>query len=353
MNTVTVRASRAYRVLVGDGLLDRAGEQLRAACPRARIAALISDTTVLPLYGARVRASLERAGFAVVTHAFPAGEEHKNLAGYGEILNFLVRSGLSRTDVLVALGGGVVGDMAGFAASTFLRGIDFMQIPTTLLAAVDSSVGGKTAIDLDAGKNQAGTFAQPALVLCDPQTLATLPENVFREGCAEVIKYGVLGNEALFRSLCQTPVREQAESVITTCVAMKRDAVENDEFDRGERRKLNLGHSIGHAVESCASYRIPHGYAVAIGMVRITRAAIKFGYCEVKTLDDLTTCLTRYGLPTETDFSANELYGAMLHDKKMAEGQMHLIVPERIGACRIVSVAPEELLSWLKAGERA
>lgn len=351
MNTVRVHASRAYDVMIGAGGLALAGRCIRSVCPQAGTAAIISDTTVLPLYGARVRAALEREGYKVVEYAFPAGEAQKNLDFYGRILNFLVHSGLSRTDVLIALGGGVVGDMAGFAASTFLRGIDFVQIPTTLLAAVDSSVGGKTAIDLDSGKNLAGTFAQPALVLCDPDTLSTLPEPVYREGCAEVIKYGVLGSEPFFRSLCETPVREQLTQVITACVEMKRDAVESDELDRGERRRLNLGHSIGHAVESCADYTVPHGYAVAIGMVRIMRAAVKLGYCKAEALDDLIDCLKRYELPIDTDFGVEELYAAMLHDKKIASGKLHLVVPERIGSCRIVAVTPEQLRLWLAAGE--
>lgn len=350
VNRIRVRASKEYEVLVAPGLLDEAGAQVRAACPSARIAALVADTNVMPLYGARVRDSLEAAGLRVVCHTFPAGEEHKDLATYGGMLDFLVASRLSRSDVLVALGGGVTGDMAGFAAATYLRGIDYVQIPTTLLAAVDSSVGGKTAIDLARAKNQVGAFWQPSLVLCDPDTLRSQPEAVYREGCGEVVKYGMLGSRAFFDSLVETPVKDQYERMIGTCVTMKRDIVEGDEFDRGERRKLNLGHSIGHAVEQCAHYAIPHGCAVAIGMVMICRAACRFGYCDPEALDALTALLRRYDLPVRTEYGAQALYDAMLSDKKMAGGRMHLVVPEAVGVCRIVSVGPEELPDWLKAG---
>jgi len=350
MDTIRVNASRAYDVCVGEGLLDEAGARIRAACPRARVAALAADETVMALCGARVRASLEAADLTVAPVTFPAGERHKTLATYGALLEFLCRSRLSRSDVLVALGGGVTGDMAGFAASTYLRGIDYVQIPTTLLSAVDSSVGGKTAVDLEAGKNQAGTFWQPVLVLCDPSALRTLPEDVWRDGCAEVIKYGMLGSEPFFAELEHTDARDMLAHVIAACVTMKRDVVEGDEFDRGDRRKLNLGHSIGHAVEACSDFRISHGCAVAIGMVAITRAALEKGYCNGETLDRLIAILRRYGLPTELPFDADALSEAMHADKKMASGTMHFVVPEAVGCCRIVPAAPEELRGWLRAG---
>ncbi|MGM9661821.1 MAG: 3-dehydroquinate synthase [Oscillospiraceae bacterium] len=349
MNTIHVSASRGYDVLVQPGILRETGRYV-AALTRAGTAALIADETVYPLYGGVVEDSLRAAGLRVVSFVYRGGERAKNLATYGEILNFLAENRLSRSDVVVALGGGVTGDMAGFAAATYLRGVDFVQLPTTLLAAVDSSVGGKTAVDLPAGKNLAGAFCQPVLVLCDPETLRTLPEEQFRAGCAEVIKYGVLGNEPFFRELEQTPVAEQLEHVISVCVGMKRDIVDEDEFDRGQRRLLNLGHTVGHAVEACSDFSIAHGEAVAIGMAVITRAAVKRGVCGEETLTRLLALLRRCGLPTETERGAEELYRAALSDKKMAEGKMHLVVPEAIGRCRVESIAAEEMLSWLRDG---
>lgn len=349
MSTIHVTASRSYDVLVQPGILAETGRYV-AAVTRARTAALIADETVYPLHGGRVEESLRAAGFRVVRFVYRGGEQAKNLATYGEILNFLAENHLTRSDVVVALGGGVTGDMAGFAAATYLRGVDFVQLPTTLLAAVDSSVGGKTAVDLPAGKNLVGSFCQPALVLCDPEVLRTLPEAQFRAGCAEVVKYGMLGNEAFFRELEETPVAEQLEHVISVCVGMKRDIVGEDEFDHGQRRLLNLGHTVGHAVEACSGFAMSHGEAVAIGMAVITRAAVKRGVCGEDALPRLLALLRRLGLPTETERGAEELYRAALSDKKMAEGKMHLVVPEAVGRCRVETIAVEEMLSWLRDG---
>ncbi|MBO4872456.1 MAG: 3-dehydroquinate synthase [Lachnospiraceae bacterium] len=357
MKTIHVATGAPYDVIVGRGLLDKAGELLRdvlrpgdAMAARPCRAALIADSHVMPLYGKRVTASLQKAGFGCESYVFAAGEASKNLDTYTDILRFLAAEHFSRSDVIVALGGGVTGDMAGFAAATFLRGIPFLQIPTSLLAMTDSSVGGKTAVDLPEGKNLVGAFHQPCLVVCDPDVLETLPEAVFRDGSAEVIKYGMLGNEAFFRQLEEAPIRDQAENVIETCVTMKRDIVEADEFDTGERRKLNLGHSFGHAIEKCSNFGISHGLAVAAGMAIITRAAVQKGFCEPSALPRLLSLLKRCGLPTGTDFSAARLAAAALSDKKFSGGRIHLIVPEAIGRCRILPVPSAELADWLKAG---
>ena len=252
--------------------------------------------------------------------------------------------------MVVALGGGVVGDLAGFAAATYQRGMGFAQIPTTLLAAVDSSVGGKTAVDLPTGKNQAGSFYQPCIVICDPNTLETLPEEQYRCGCAEIIKYSMLGNAAFFEELYKTPVREQYEHVIEVCVQMKRDIVGADEYDLGRRRTLNLGHTFGHAVEQCSDFSLLHGEAVAIGMATVTRAAVKRGICGEETLARLLDILHRYGLPTETGYELDKLYEAELVDKKISDGKMHLIVPEKIGQVRMETIPVEALRDWMQDG---
>lgn len=349
MKTIHVSASRSYDVHIAPGSLDKAGEYIRGVS-RAETAVIVSGDRVWPLYGERLKNALESAGFCVLSFVFPHGEEHKTLETYAALLNFLCENHLTRSDVLIALGGGVTGDLTGFAAATYQRGCAYVQIPTTLLAMVDSSVGGKTAVDLPGGKNQAGAFYQPLLVLCDPDTLSTLPEEQFRSGCAEVIKYGMLGDAEFFRYLSAHPVREEPETMIERCVRMKRDIVQQDEYDTGLRRLLNLGHSFGHAVESSSGYRLLHGEAVAIGMAAITRAAVRKGMCEPSVLEDLFALLTRYGLPSACDYDAATLAAAMRNDKKAKGSTMHLVVPEAIGRCRVMAVPVEELTEWLRLG---
>ena len=244
----------------------------------------------------------------------------------------------------------MAGDLAGFAASTYLRGIGFIQIPTTLLAMVDSSVGGKTAIDLPAGKNLAGTFYQPWLVLCDPDCLTTLPEDIFRDGCAEVIKYAVLGNAPFFDDLRTGSAHAQLEHIIETCVTMKRDIVAQDEFDRGQRQLLNLGHTFGHGIEACSGFAVSHGSAVAIGMATMVRAAAAFGLCTEKTRDTVVDILRQYDLPVDCAFRAEDMFPTILHDKKAAGDTINLIVPTAVGQCRIVKTPASEIMDWLRAG---
>ena len=349
MTTVTVRASRPYEVTIGRGLLDTVGRQA-AGQWKGRSAAVVSDSTVAPLYLNRVKDSLERAGFRVHSFVFPAGEDQKNGGTYLKLLEFLAARRLTRADGLIALGGGVVGDLAGFAAATFLRGIGFLQLPTTLLAAVDSSVGGKTAIDLTNGKNLAGAFYQPQAVLCDLDTLDTLPAEVFAEGCAEVIKYGMIGDPALLARLETVDFRADPEELVARCVAQKRDLVEQDEFDTGARQLLNLGHTLGHGVEACSGYTVSHGRAVAIGMTLVTRAAVAFGRCPAEVLPRLRRLLERYGLPDATAYSAQALYEKTLSDKKRSGDTISLVVPIAWGASQLVRIPVSELPAWIERG---
>ena len=349
MTTVTVRASRPYEVTIGRGLLDTVGRQA-AGQWKGRSAAVVSDSTVAPLYLNRVKDSLERAGFRVHSFVFPAGEDQKHGGTYLKLLEFLAARRLTRADGLIALGGGVVGDLAGFAAATFLRGIGFLQLPTTLLAAVDSSVGGKTAIDLTNGKNLAGAFYQPQAVLCDLDTLDTLPAEVFAEGCAEVIKYGMIGDPALLARLETVDFRADPEELVARCVAQKRDLVEQDEFDTGARQLLNLGHTLGHGVEACSGYTVSHGRAVAIGMTLVTRAAVAFGRCPAEVLPRLRRLLERYGLPDATAYSAQALYEKTLSDKKRSGDTISLVVPIAWGASQLVRIPVSELPAWIERG---
>lgn len=349
MRIVDVHTSKRYEVRIGAGLLDSLGEEV-AKLKGVRRVAVVSDSNVWPLYGSRAVKSLEDAGVDAFNFVFPAGEASKNGTTYLELLNRLAEAKLTRTDAIVALGGGVVGDLTGFAAATFLRGIRFVQVPTTLLAAVDSSVGGKTAIDLTAGKNLAGAFYQPNLVLCDLDTLKTLPEDVFRDGCAEVIKYGVLYDRDLFAQLREQGMAFEQETVIARCVELKRDVVMEDEFDTGSRMKLNLGHTIGHGVEACSHYEISHGKAVAIGMAVVARAACACEMCGSETRDQILDTLCKFELPITTDFAADALFHSALSDKKRAGGTVNLIVPQNIGDCIIYKMPVENLESFIKAG---
>lgn len=349
MKTISVNASKQYQVKIGSGMLDQIGSELKAVTNADKIC-IVSDSNVAPLYEQKVRQLLEAAGFSCTAFVFPAGEESKCGTTYLQLLNFLAGHQFTRSDCLVALGGGVVGDLTGFAAASFLRGITYVQIPTTLLAAVDSSVGGKTAIDLDAGKNLAGAFYQPSLVLCDIDTLNTLPEDIFRDGCAEVIKYGVLYDQQLFSHLQEKGLLFDRETVIARCVELKRDVVAQDEFDHGERQKLNLGHTIGHGVEANSHFSVSHGKAVAIGMAIVARAATKTGTCTEACLNDILSTLKVFNLPVDSEYSAQALHSAALSDKKRSGGTVNLIVPERIGFCRISPTPVNELLSFIEAG---
>ena len=349
MKTVHIDASRSYDVRIGRGLLDDCGRQI-AERVRCASAAVVADDTVYALYGERVCASLEAAGIRTVCYVFPHGEKSKNLLEYAKILNFLAENRVTRADALIALGGGVTGDLGGFAAATYLRGIPFVQLPTTLLAAVDSSVGGKTAVNLPAGKNLAGAFYQPELVLCDLDTLDSLPREIFLDGCAEVIKYAVLGSRELFALLADIPSGKGLEEVTARCVEMKRDFVQSDELDRGARQMLNLGHSFGHAVEASSRFTLSHGKSVAIGMAMILRAACSRGLCSAETRDAVIALLQRYGLPTECPYPADMLLGALSADKKIFGTRLNLVVPTDIGACRLLPVGVDELSGWLRDG---
>lgn len=349
MKTVHIDASKSYDVRIGRGLLDDCGRQI-AERVRCASAAVVADDTVYALYGERVCASLEAAGVRTVCYVFPHGEKSKNLLEYAKILNFLAENRVTRADALIALGGGVTGDLGGFAAATYLRGIPFVQLPTTLLAAVDSSVGGKTAVDLPAGKNLAGAFYQPELVLCDLDTLNSLPREIFLDGCAEVIKYAVLGSRELFALLADIPSGKGLEEVTARCVEMKRDFVQSDELDRGARQMLNLGHTFGHAVEASSRFTLSHGKSVAIGMAMILRAACSRGLCSAETRDAVIALLQRYGLPTECPYPADMLLGALSADKKIFGTRLNLVVPTDIGACRLLPVGVDELSGWLRDG---
>lgn len=348
MKKVHVNASKEYDVLIGNNLLSECGRLIGGILPKGRTA-IISDDKVFPLYGETVKNSLEENGFLVETFIFPNGEKSKNISTYTKILEFLAKKGLTRSDFIVALGGGVTGDMAGFAAASYLRGIKFVQIPTTFLAAIDSSVGGKTGVNLETGKNLVGAFWQPSLVICDTDTFQTLDNDTFSDGTAEAVKYGMIKEPELLLKL-SGDFKTEINDIVETCVTIKRDVVAEDEFEGGVRKLLNFGHTVGHGVEKCSGYSITHGHGVAIGMSIVTRAAEEFGICQKGMSKKLDELLTRCGLPTKSPYSAEELYKVALSDKKRSGDSITVVLPETDGKCILKKITLDELLEYIKKG---
>ena len=352
---IRVNTVPAYTVTIGPGLLKDCGPRLREVIPPCHMA-VVTDSTVGPLYLETVTESLSAAGYAAGTFEFPAGEESKNVSTLSDILEFLAKERLTRSDCLIALGGGVAGDMAGFAAAVYLRGIRYVQMPTTLLSAVDSSVGGKTAIDLRAGKNLAGAFLQPAAVLCDTDCLKTLPRPVFADGAAEAVKTGVLCDEGLFALFEDGTLKADPAEVIARCVEYKAGVVERDEKEQGERKLLNLGHTVGHAIEKCSGYSIPHGHAVAAGLAIIARASARLGWTSgdgARTAERICSALRLTGLPISTEYTPEALAEAALADKKRAGDSIMIVVPKEIGACALMEIPVSELLFVIGTGWEA
>ena len=346
MDIIHVNASVEYDVIIGKGLLGQAGNIIKKAAD-AQQTVIVSDDNVFPLYGKILKNSLETQGMESCEFVFPHGENSKCMSVYEQLLEFMGEHHLTRGDILIALGGGVAGDLGGFAAATYQRGIKYAQIPTTLLAAVDSSVGGKTAVNLKSGKNQAGCFYQPCVVICDISTLNTLPEKEFTNGCAEVIKYGMIMDAAFLRRLEEEDIHCFLSQAIARCVQMKRDVVSRDEFDTGERMLLNFGHTLGHGVEKCSGFKVPHGYAVAIGMAQITGSAEAKGICREGTYDMLVRILEKYHLPVTMDYPAADIVRAASADKKSTGKKLRIIVPEEAGRCVIREIAAEDLGMWI------
>ena len=346
-----INVGEGYDVYIGSGILENCGRYISELFPQ-RNCMIVSETNVAPLYMETVKKSLEAAGLTVSTFVFPAGEEQKNLATFGNILNALADAHLTRKDFVIALGGGVCGDISGFAAGCYMRGIPFVQIPTTVLSMVDSSVGGKCAVDLPQGKNLAGVFHQPSLVLCDTDTLKSLPPEIFADGCAEAIKTGILNGGKLFEMLLDGPDDGRLPLIIAQCIAYKGGVVERDEKEQGERKLLNLGHTAGHAIEKCSDFSLSHGRAVAIGTAMMARAADALAWSTEPLSEVIESLLKTYNLPTVTDFEPEELLEAALSDKKRTGKLITIIMPDAIGHCVMREVTREQLLEVFTAGWR-
>lgn len=328
--------AHAYDIEIAAGLLPQVGSKVAALLPKARKAAIISDTNVAPLYAAQLQASLEEAGLVVHKVVIEAGEQSKNMQVLSDVLEQLAAAGLTRTDVVLTLGGGVVGDLGGFAAASFMRGIAFVQIPTSLLAQIDSSVGGKVAVDLKAGKNLAGAFYQPKAVFIDTDLLATLSTRFLHDGLAEAIKYGCIKDAELFEKIAgyadDAELLADIDSVVATCCAIKARIVEQDEFDTGLRMLLNFGHTLGHAVEQHFGYSsFTHGEGVAIGMYQLTKRTEELGMTAKGSAERIKSVLEKYNLPLTAGVEKAQLLDTMARDKKKNGNSITLIILQQIG----------------------
>lgn len=349
-------ASADYDVTVGAGALSELGRISRNAAGGARCC-VVSETNVAPLYADAAEASLAGAGYSVAERVvFAAGEQSKRLATLGDILEALAERELTRADVVVALGGGVTGDMAGLAAALYLRGVAVVQVPTSLLAMVDSSVGGKTAVDLAAGKNLAGAFWQPAAVVADVRCLASVSRELFRDSCGEVIKHAVLADAALLDELTERPLtadqldEARLADVVARNVAIKRDVVDADERESGVRQTLNLGHTIGHAIEAASDFTLGHGSCVAAGLCMMARASARRGWCSDETAGRVEACVAAHGLPTGSELGADVLMRYMAHDKKRRGDGVNVVVPAEVGRCEVRHVSLDELAELVALG---
>lgn len=344
--------AKSYNIEIAAGLLDAAGEKIRSIS-KAQRAAVISDSNVDALYGERLQAALAGSGFKVTRIVFPAGEKSKCLTELARIYDRLAEAGITRSDLVVALGGGVTGDLGGFAAATFLRGVDYVQIPTSLLAQIDSSVGGKVAVDLPAGKNLVGNFYQPKLVLIDTMLLKTLPVRFLHDGLAEAIKYGCIRDRALFEKIAamrdDDELLENIGGIVERCCVIKAEIVEHDEFDTGERMVLNFGHTIGHAVEKCSNYEsFTHGEAVGIGMLLLTRQTERLGLTESGTAAVIYDVLKKYNLPVYADYGNEELLKAAGMDKKKSGSSITLVILKNIGTSFLQKTNWQDLPEYIK-----
>ena len=331
MKKLRVNAGKGYDILIEEGLIENCGAYIKKV-KNAKKVCVISDSNVFKLYGEIVKDSLVNSGFEVLEFVFIAGEESKTTSSVVSMVEFMAENEMTREDLVVALGGGVCGDMAGFAASIYLRGIDFVQIPTSLLAQVDSSVGGKTAVDLPQGKNLCGAFHQPILVIIDPKTLKTLSTRFFADGMAEAIKMGCIKSKSLFEKIEKNDLKNDLIDIIYECVALKAGVVERDEKEHGERALLNFGHTAGHAIEKLHNFSsISHGEAVGIGMLIVCEAAEKKGLTEKGTKNRIEAVLKEYSLPTTVDDSLKCIIEAMSADKKRTGSSIKLVLISEIG----------------------
>lgn len=347
--------TKRYQCHVGTGILSDVGAYAREAAG-GTAACIVSDSHVAPLYADAVASSLEKAGYRTVRSVFSAGEEHKRLSTLEKILEDMADGSLTRDDIVVAVGGGVTGDMGGLAAALYQRGIEVVQVPTSLLAMVDSSVGGKTAVDLPEGKNLVGAFWQPASVVADVSCFKTISPDLFRDSCGEVIKHAVLADPDLFSRLEKKPLTTpgltdaELSDIVARNIEIKRDVVATDEKEHGRRQVLNLGHTIGHAVEAASDFKLGHGSCVAIGLCCMAWAAAKKGWCTEATAERIEALVRAHGLATDTALPHETILSFAAHDKKRHASSVNIAVPEAIGTVSLKRISLDELKELIDLG---
>lgn len=347
MKKLTVNAKSAqYDILIEKGILKNCAEYVRP-CTKAKRLLIVTDSNVAPLYLNKVESALKGSEFEVYTHIFTAGEQNKNLATVSAIYDSLSKYNFTRKDCIIALGGGVCGDISGFAAATYMRGIDFIGIPTTLLSQVDSSVGGKTGVDTPFGKNLVGAFYQPKLVLIDPMTLDTLTPHYFADGMGEVIKYGCIKNAEFFDTLLNSDVKDNIEDVILECLKIKRDVVNEDERESGLRMILNFGHTAGHSIEKLSNFTLSHGECVAKGMVLITKASEALGLTKPGTAEKIATLCKKHSLDVSIPYSIDEIAQNAKNDKKGSDNSLNVVLISELGSYLIHTVDKNEFAQFL------
>ena len=334
---------KSSEILIKNGALRDAATLLAQITASNRVA-IVTDSNVAPLYLDKLCSILSVNGYECESYIVPAGEESKTLSTVSDIYTFLSERNFTRTDAIIALGGGVIGDIIGFVSATYLRGVPSMQVPTSLLAQVDSSVGGKCGVDLPAGKNMVGAFNQPNRVLIDPDFLSTLTPHFLADGMAEVIKYGAIFDANLLKKIKKDKISTE---IITDCVTHKRDIVEEDEFDNGKRMLLNFGHSAGHSIEAIGNYTAhTHGFAVSIGMVYAARLGEKLGITKLGTANELSEILSSVGLPCELPYAEHDILAHMLNDKKVRNGKLNMIMLRELGKSDIISFLPNDVINF-------
>lgn len=344
-----------YEIMIKKKALNEIGPVIQKLWQNKKIA-IITDETVSQLYLKKITQQLEAAGFSVVNQIIPAGEASKSLSTANQLYDFLATENFTRSDGLIALGGGVIGDLTGFVASTFMRGLAFIQIPTSLLAQVDASIGGKTAVNSAKAKNMIGTFYQPDLVVIDPLTLESMEPVQIQEGLAEVIKAGAIADLSLWQALEKlgdtNDFLQHSEEIIEKALTVKKKVVEEDVFDNGQRLLLNFGHTVGHGIENTAGYgKISHGAAVAIGMVQITKISERAGETASGTTEKLKELLAKFNLPISYQpWNQAEIYQAISHDKKARGAAINLILLNEIGEAKIKKIPLTEMKRYLEEG---
>lgn len=345
---LTVNLSKKYEIVIQKGIFNNIKSEISKVYNGSKIA-IITDDNLYGLYGSQLKNSFENAGYTVVAIIIPPGENSKSLNILKDVYSMLSEN-IIRDDLIVAFGGGVVGDLAGFAASTYMRGVKFIQIPTTLLSQIDSSVGGKTAINLAQGKNMVGSFYHPERVLVDPTMLKTLPKKYFYDGLGEAIKYACIKDENLFNTLYSKDIYNNMEYLIFTCLNIKKEFIEKDEKDQGLRMILNFGHTIGHAIEKHSNYSVSHGEAVCMGMYYITKNSEKLGFTKSGTVEKLTSLFEIYNINYKLDATTEDIVKYIYKDKKNESNLINLILLKEIGSAFIKKVPLKNIYDYVNLG---